>query len=258
MNDYAYSREKSAPAGSNLYYSSLFYNDNKKEQLFGFFAFAATLSEIIDQCSDPGVARIKLQWWHEEVERIFDQEDKTLLHRLIAFEEQKLHGFNVRTPDELLEHLLHGPGLLWYICVKCFGHIHPVTPESARETGSLLAFFNILQNSRRDISYGRLYLPQDELESAGISQRHLLDKDSDNTREFFYKQILFLIDQLNKNFRKFPAEDRPGHSHVRIMNRLQHGLCKAVISDDCNLLTRKISLTPLHKLWIAWRTNIKN
>ena len=275
MDDYAYSREKCAPAGSNLYYSSLFYENEKKNQLFSIFAFATTLTEIIDRCSDPGLARIKLQWWHEEVERIFNQSarhpvgkdlaksnlisslDESLFHQLISYEEQKMDGLNVGTADELLQHLAQGPGLLWKICVEYFGYLHPDTREYAQDTGCILAFFNILQHARRDITYGRLFLPLKDLETAGVSQQHFLDNDSDNTREFFHNQINYLITHINKNFQAFPAEDSQQHLHVLIMNRLQLGLCNAVLSDNCNLLTRKTSLTPLQKLWIAWRTKLK-
>ncbi|MGH8593395.1 MAG: squalene/phytoene synthase family protein, partial [Gammaproteobacteria bacterium] len=60
-----------APPGSSLYYSNLHLAPKKKHALLALHALWMQLEEILHGASDPGVGRIKLQWWREEIERAF-------------------------------------------------------------------------------------------------------------------------------------------------------------------------------------------
>ena len=70
-NAYEYCVNKAIPDGSSFYYATLFETQKNKTVLIAFHAFLFELSNIIIECNDPGVARIKLKWWQEEIERLF-------------------------------------------------------------------------------------------------------------------------------------------------------------------------------------------
>ncbi len=65
-----YCINKAIPNGSNLYYATIYESDTNKTIIISFHAFLYELTEIIYECSDPGVARIKLKWWQEEIENL--------------------------------------------------------------------------------------------------------------------------------------------------------------------------------------------
>ena len=74
MSTQDYCQIKAAPPGSNLYYSILFYSRPLQRSLYTLHAFSTEIGDIVFECSDPGVARIKLQWWHEEIQRIYNKQ----------------------------------------------------------------------------------------------------------------------------------------------------------------------------------------
>ena len=66
-----YCRDQATPAGSDLYYSIVFHSPAHKRLLNSLFAFQNELEKIVYNYTDPGIAQIKLQWWREEIERLY-------------------------------------------------------------------------------------------------------------------------------------------------------------------------------------------
>ena len=60
-----------AQPGSDLYYSLLYTPQPQRLAAETLHAFAREVIDIPRTCSDPGVARLKLQWWREELARTF-------------------------------------------------------------------------------------------------------------------------------------------------------------------------------------------
>ena len=55
-------------------------------------------------------------------------------------------------------------------------------------------------------------------------------------------------------FAALPAEDRKAQRAGLIMAAIYRALLDEIERDDFHVLTRRTSLTPLRKLWIAWKT----
>lgn len=269
-------QELAAPSGSDFYYCCLFYGKDRKHLLFNLHALNNELTEIIYRCSDPGVARLKLHWWHEEIERIHNhsarhplgkslqslpdtvQLNTHLFHQLVAHQEHILDGVQVNTREELLEFYKAGPGLLWATVADIFNYNEQTTITYAEETGSLLAYYKTLFNTRITISNGYRILPAGLLQKAGINYTDLSGPDTKKSRKFFADQFLWIIEKLDFYFNNFPSSDKKQHIHISILNRLAKAHCNAVIKDDCNILSNQTKLTPLYKLWIAWRTHLQS
>ena len=71
MTPEAYCRNKAAPDGSNLYYATLYHDAQTRRIVHALFAFLHELNEAVYESSDPGVARVTLSWWFEEIGRLF-------------------------------------------------------------------------------------------------------------------------------------------------------------------------------------------
>ena len=61
-----YCRTKVAPDGSDFYYALHFHAQEQQRALLALFTFGAELQFILDTIEDPGVARVKLEWWRQE------------------------------------------------------------------------------------------------------------------------------------------------------------------------------------------------
>ena len=74
MTPEEYCRNKAAPAGSNLYYSTLYHDAQTRRILHALFALHYELNEVVYESSDAGATRVTLYWWIEEIGRLFSRE----------------------------------------------------------------------------------------------------------------------------------------------------------------------------------------
>ena len=66
-----YCQQRAAASGSSFYYSFLFLPPPRRRAITALYAYCREVDDVVDEVSDPGVARAKLAWWVDEVERIF-------------------------------------------------------------------------------------------------------------------------------------------------------------------------------------------
>ena len=68
-NDYC--RQKAGPPGSALYYALLQLPPSKRDAAYAVHAFCQEIADIHAAVHDPGVAHAKLDWWRQELARLF-------------------------------------------------------------------------------------------------------------------------------------------------------------------------------------------
>ena len=71
MSPDQYCQDKAAHSGSSFYYSFLFLPPVQRRAITALYAFCREVDDIVDMQGDPGIARIKLNWWREEIARLF-------------------------------------------------------------------------------------------------------------------------------------------------------------------------------------------
>ncbi len=57
---------------------------------------------------------------------------------------------------------------------------------------------------------------------------------------------------------QLPAQDRRAQRAGLVMAAIYRRLLENIRRDGCRVLDRRASLSPLTKLWLAWRTWVKN
>src|ERR1700687_2449824 len=62
-----YCQQKAAQSGSSFYYSFLFLPSDRRRAITALYAFCREVDDIVDECTDVGVARTKLAWWRTQV-----------------------------------------------------------------------------------------------------------------------------------------------------------------------------------------------
>src|SRR5690606_25615175 len=66
-----YCQNRAAGSGSSFYYSFLFLPPEKRRAITAVYAFCREVDDVVDECSDAGVARAKLAWWRGEIGNTF-------------------------------------------------------------------------------------------------------------------------------------------------------------------------------------------
>jgi len=71
------------PPGSAAYYLARFAHPDERDRLAAWLAWFDLLENMVRRASDPGVTRLKLDWWREEIERLARGEAQHPLSRAL-------------------------------------------------------------------------------------------------------------------------------------------------------------------------------
>ena len=66
-----YCQQRAAQSGSSFYYSFLFLEPLRRQAITALYAFCREVDDVVDECPDTALARIKLAWWRAEVKGLF-------------------------------------------------------------------------------------------------------------------------------------------------------------------------------------------
>ena len=182
MTPDAYCRQRAAASGSSFYYSFLFLAPERRNAILALYAFCREVDDVVDEVSDPGVARAKLAWWAQELERVYRGEPqhpvgKALapVVRTYALEKSQLveilEGMSMdldynRYPDfPTLQVYCHRvAGIVGLLSARIFGYTDVRTLDYAHALGLAFQLTNIIRDVGEDVRRNRIYLPLDDLQ----------------------------------------------------------------------------------------------
>jgi len=268
-----YCESKAAPVGSNLYYSVLFVPSEQRRAVIALYAFCRELDHAVNEASDPGVARAKLLWWRDELGATFADHPQHPVTRALApvirnsgLAQDRLTeiidgaqmdlDYN-RYPDfaTLEMYCYRRAGVVCVLTAQVLGHSQDTTFEYARTLGTSLQLTGIIRDVGADARRNRVYLPFDELQRFGLSADDIIALRED---ERFERLMAFQIERTQSLFERAAAllarEDRKAQRAHRVMAALDRALLDEIARLRGHTLSQRIALTPLRKLWIAWRT----
>lgn len=268
-----YCAERAAKSGSSFYYSFLFLPPEKRRAITALYAFCREVDDVVDECSDAGVARAKLNWWRGEVRETYHGNPQHPVTRALQpvvrrlalpmerfFEiidgmEMDLEKQGYRDFDELSRYCYRVASVVGLLSVPIFGYRNPQTLDYAHDLGMAFQLTNILRDVREDAARGRIYIPQEEMAKFGVTPAQLSGATtSEGARALFAAQAERARRYYRQAFEKLPAEDRFAQRSGIIMAEVYLALLDRIENSGYAVLGGRISLSPWRKLWIAWRT----
>ena len=271
-----YCQQKAAASGSSFYYSFLFLPPERRRAITALYAFCREVDDVVDETSDTGLARVKLAWWRDEVAAAYHGAPQHPVTRAISallprfnLAEARLNeiitGMEMdldhdRYADfEMLKLYCHRvAGVVGLLSAEIFGYQNRQTLEYAADLGMAFQLTNIIRDVGEDSRRGRIYLPLDELRRFGVTEKDIAEaRESDAFRRLVEFQIERALGYYRSAFAKLPAEDRKAQRAGIIMAAIYQTLLEEIRADGCRVLRQRTSLTPIRKLWIAWKTWIK-
>jgi phytoene synthase len=272
-----YCQDKAKASGSSFYNSFRFLPKDKRCAITALYAFCREVDDVVDECSDAGVARTTLNWWRTEVAAIFSGKPQhPVCQALVPIVKQ----FNL-AQEHLLEIIdgmemdLDQPSyadfkslqlycyrvasVVGLLSVEIFGYTDRQTLKYAHDLGIALQLTNIIRDVGEDARRNRIYLPMDELKQFGISAADILNA---HETENFQKLMAFQIERAKHYYQQaldhLPAADRKAQRTGLIMAAIYRATLDEVVASGCHVLKERVSLTPRYKLWLAFRAWIKN
>ena len=277
MTPHEYCQQRAAQSGSSFYYSFLFLPPERRRAITALYAFCREVDDVVDECADPAVARLTLGWWRTEVARIYDggpshpvalalaevrarpDVPQARLQEIIDGMEMDLD--HNRYPDfaALRLYCHRVASVVGLLSAEIFGYENARTLEYAADLGLAFQLTNIIRDVGEDARRNRIYLPLDELARHGVSANDITSaRESEPFRRLIEFQIDRALDFYARAFAALPPADRRTQRAGLIMAAIYRTLLDEIRADGCRVLTRRTSLTPLRKLWIAWKTWLRN
>ncbi len=271
-----YCQQKAAASGSSFYYSFLFLPPERRRAITALYAYCREVDDAVDETSDESVARTKLAWWRKEVAAMLSGAPthpvtKALLPHLATYAldgkhlmaiidgmEMDLNQTRYLDYPALKRYCWHVASMVGILSASIFGAMRPETLAYAERLGLAFQLTNIIRDVGEDARKGRIYLPVNELQQFGVTAADLLNA---RHNEGFEKLMAFQAERAQKTydeaFALLPKEDRRAQRPGLIMASIYRTLLTEIENDKYHVLEHRISLTPLRKLWLAWKTYVR-
>ena len=272
MTPQEYVQDKAAASGSSFYYAFLFLPKPRRAAITAFYAFCREVDDVVDEVTDPGVAHTKLAWWQTEVANSFaGRPSHPVMKALMpcasefAIEERQLHAViegcrmdleQTRYLDfQALERYCHlVAGVVGEVSARIFGQSDSRTTDYAHKLGLAFQLTNIIRDVGEDALRGRIYLPVSELQQFDVKAHEILNRQySDRFTQLMRFQAARAQGLYDEAFALLPAVDRRSQKPGLMMASIYRTLLREIERDGFHVLHQRVSLTPLRKLWLAWK-----
>ncbi len=276
MSPDEYCQEKAAQSGSSFYYSFLFLPQERRRAITALYAFCREVDDTVDDCTDVTIARNKLMWWRKEIASMLSGAPthpvtKALEPHLQPFSLDSKHLLAIVDGMEMdldQTRYLDYPGLqryCWHVAsvvgilsASIFGFTQPQTLQYAEKLGLAFQLTNIIRDVGEDARKGRIYLPISDLQQFNVTAADILNaRHSENFEKLMRFQVQRAQTIYDEAFALLPAADRRTQRPGLMMSAIYRTLLEEIERDGYHVLTQRISLTPIRKLWLAWKTYVR-
>jgi 15-cis-phytoene synthase len=268
-----YCEERAAASHSSFYYSFRFLPAARRQAITALYAFCREIDDTVDECTDAGVARMKLAWWRAEVAALDGGSPGHPVMQALVVARSR---FNL--PTEQLGEIIDGmemdldharyadfkalqlycyrvASVVGLLAAEIFGYSDRRTLKYAHDLGLAFQLTNIIRDVGEDARRGRIYLPLEELARFGVTEADILQgRESDAFRALMAFQGERARGYYAKAMAQLPAADRKRQLAGLIMAAIYRTLLDEIAADGYPVLRAHISLPPARKLWLALKT----
>ena len=272
MTPEQYVQQKAAASGSSFYYAFLFLPAPKRAAITAFYAFCREVDDVVDDMVDASIAHTKLAWWKSEVAKAFaGQPTHPVTQALMPL--TATFGIEQRHLQAVIEgcqmdleqtRYLDFAGLQRYchlvagevgeVAARIFGQTQAQTTHYAHTLGQALQLTNIIRDVGEDAMRGRIYLPVNELKQFDVKAQEILKR---TYSERFTALMQFQAQRAHALYDEalalLPAQDRRAQKPGLMMASIYRALLREIEADQFQVLHQRIHLTPLRKMWLAWK-----
>jgi len=267
-----YCQQKAAPPGSSSYYALRQAPVARQPLLTALFALRREFEETVKETSDPTIGRTKLAWWQKETAALAAGEPSHPVSRALA-----AHLGDTASEYASLQALLTGfemdldqaryldyPNLRRYMESVGGGFAALVARATARDPanasvwaaplGNALMLAQFVEEVGDDARHGRIYIPIDEMQRYNVTAADLINrKYTDAFTELMRFQTGRARDALHGALDAIPSAERNTQRTLRAQAALALAVLDEIERDGYRVLHQRIALTPIRKLWVAWR-----
>jgi len=268
-----YCQRKAAASGSSFYYAFLFLPQERRRAITALYAFCREVDDVVDETADAQLAATKLAWWRQEIALLFDGRPQHPVSRALQ-PALAPYGITAERLNEIIDgmemdltqtryldftglerYCYRVAGVVGMLAAGIFGYADARTLEYAKTLGPAFQLTNIIRDVGEDARKNRIYLPIEDLQRFGVSAADLLQG---RHGEAFIALMRFQAARARDFYARamagLPAADRRAQRPGLVMAAIYRTLLDEIERDGFQILRQRTSLTPLRKLWVAWKT----
>lgn len=266
------SAEITKKSGSNLALSFVSLSPEKQQAMNSFYAYCRLIDDIADSTELPlEEKRRQLTEWRREVELAYTGTPKSELGRELQKIIQQylippkpiievLDGVEtdldqIRHPDfhSLYQYCYRVASAVGLVSIEIFGYKHASAYDFAVSLGMAFQITNIIRDVRKDASFGRIYLPQDEMKEFGVQEEDLLNNrftpELRQLLSFQYQRASAYFERAEKFLH---PEDKPNMIAAQIMAKVYRGILEKAKRLDFNVIDHSAGLHKFQKAFAVW------
>jgi phytoene synthase len=249
-------------SGTSFYRGMRLLPKPKRDALFAVYAFARR----VDDVADGDLPRDEQLAQLESLRRRNDTDDPVFValadvctrfampieafDDLVDGAEQDVRGANFETFDELEAYCRRVAGSIGRMSVGIFGASEPERAlDLADRLGVAFQLTNILRDVAEDLTNGRVYLPHEDLEAFGVD----LAEPGHGFAELVRFESARAERWYDDGMELLPLLDRSSAASTATMASAYRRLLRRIEREPDAVLTRRVSLPPWEKGWVAAR-----
>jgi len=268
--------QRGTPPGSLRYFAVLYAPEPARPLLEALYAFEAEIRDTA-RATSHDVSHTRLQWWRGEVDRLLAGRpehpvtrgllplreagaDIALLHEVMVAADIDMARIALNDADEVAALAFRASGSVQSLAAAASSQPRVASTaelDFARRLGDAIAGVESLRDLHTEVAAGRIRLPLDQLEQAGVDPARLLDEPPPSglagvlrrEKERLQRQFAALETLLNKDERIVQRQGLVlAALHSRLLDRIDttRGAARA-----------RAELSPWSKLWTSWRTAVQ-
>ena len=274
MTPKEYCKQKTKESQSNFLSAFVFLKKEKRDALTALYAFCREVDDIADECVDHEIASKKLNWWRDEIERLYKGEPqhpvtKALYPFIDTYKLLKQHFIEIidgmemdvkynryESFEQLKLYCYRVASCVGILSANIFGYQNKNTLIFAKNLGIALQLTNIIRDIGEDARRGRIYIPLDELKKLGVSEEEIiLLKNSEKIKKLVENQVDRAKQFYDLALTSLPMEDKKTQKISLIMGNIYFVLLNEIEKDSPEkILNQKTILPGFRKLKIATLT----
>ncbi len=271
MTPQEYCKQKTKESHSSFLTAFIFLKKEKREALTALYAFCREVDDIADECLDHEIASRKLNWWREEIERLFKSEPQhpvsKALHPFIShFNLSKNYFIEIidgmemdvkfnryESFEQLQLYCYRVASCVGILSANIFGFKNKNTLDFAKNLGIALQLTNIIRDLSEDARRGRIYIPLDELKKLDVSEEEIISlKNSKKIKDLVKNQVDRAKQFYDLAIKTLPTEDKKSQKIGLVMGNIYYVLLNEILKDDPEkILNQKTILPGFRKLRIS-------